>query len=351
VVTQGLGLSHVVRDLMNGHFAAALASVNDTVLLGGALVVAVLVALGARRWRSSPTALAAVIGLTVGALVLGGTWQARAIVRDVKEDRGEAVANVLLNGDTAAPDGPTDSADLWAVGDSADGRPGSRAVVDMMAANDPDLILNLGDVYGPYAARMDAVYGALADRVRATPGNHDWHRPPRIREYLNFWETQQQGRSLFYEFDVAGWNVLSLNSEIPQERTSAQLSWLRKQVSSPGDCRIAFFHRPRFSAGRHGDQGDMDHLWDTMLGHVTLVLNGHDHDMQRLKPIGGVTEMVVGSGGHGHYTLHDDPRVAFGDDTHDGALHLQLRPGVADYAFTAADGTVLDSGRLTCSAD
>lgn len=336
---------------MSGHWASALAAAGDTVLVVLALTVTALVLVTVKLLRSSTQLpVAVLVALLIGALVLGGTWKTRGIVRDVKEDRGEAIANVLRQKDTAAPDGPGTSADIWAVGDGADGKPIARNVVQLMDATRPDRFLQLGDVYGPYAKLMDDAYGSRADRVLATPGNHDWHKPRRIREYLDYWSGRPQGRALFYEFDLAGWQILSLNSEIPLEPTSAQMTWLRGQVSRPGDCRIAFFHRPRFSAGRHGDQQDMDNIWNAMRGHVSLVLAGHDHDMQRFKPVDGITEMVVGSGGHSHYLVHDDPRLAFGDDTHDGALHLKLTPGVAKYAFTAVDGTVLDSGQLTCSA-
>jgi hypothetical protein len=345
------GALSVLRDLLNGHWTAALSAAGDTMVfaLGVTAMALVLVAVKLFR-RRTRLPVAVLVSVLVGALLVGGTWKTRSVVRDVKEDRSEAIANVLDHKDTVVPNGPAGSADIWAVGDGADGKPIARDVVRLMAATKPDRLLQLGDVYGPYAKLMDQAYGGLADRIAATPGNHDWHKPARIREYLDYWENKPQGRALYYEFDIAGWQILSLNSEIPLEPTSAQMTWLNGQLSGPGDCRIAFSHRPRYSAGRHGDQQDMDVVWNAMRGHVALVLAGHDHDMQRFKPTDGITEMVIGSGGHSHYVVHDDAQLAFGDDTHNGALHLQLSPGLAKYAFTAVDGTVLDSGQLTCSS-
>ena len=55
----------------------------------------------------------------------------------------------------------------------------------------------------------------------------------------------------------AGWELLSLNSEAPHGPGSAQLAWLAAATARPGTCRIAIWHRPRFSTGWHGDQADM----------------------------------------------------------------------------------------------
>jgi hypothetical protein len=41
-------------------------------------------------------------------------------------------------------------------------------------------------------------------------------------------------------------------------------------------------------------------------------VNGHDHDMQPLRPIDGITEFVAGAGGRSLYPLDEsDSRLAF----------------------------------------
>jgi hypothetical protein len=144
--------------------------------------------------------------------------------------------------------------------------------------------------------------------------------------------------------------LLSLNSEDLHGESSAQVSWLRSRLQAPGDCRLAFWHRPRFSDGEHGDAPDMAPVWDALRGHAVLVLSGHDHGMQRFKPMDGITELISGAGGHGLYSINrDDPRLRFANDSTYGALRLQLRPGFADYAFVDTDGRTLDSGSVSCS--
>jgi hypothetical protein len=254
-----------------------------------------------------------------------------------------------------------DRAVLWAVGDGADGSEQSKGVARRIAAGGVDRLLYLGDVYGPrvagqrlrpdgsatdYRDRYASVYGRFAARTAPTPGNHEW--PQRAQGYGPYWSRGSRRLPAYYGFDAAGWRVLSLNSEVPHGPGSPQLRWLRRQLRRPGTCRLAYWHRPRFSAGSHGDQPDMAPLWDALRGHASIVVSGHDHDMQRFRPIDGMTQLVSGAGGHGHYALRPDPRRAFGNDDTYGALRLELRPGRADLAFVAANGRVLDRSRMAC---
>jgi hypothetical protein len=90
-------------------------------------------------------------------------------------------------------------------------------------------------------------------------------------------------------------------------------------------------------------------LWNALRGRAAIVLAGHDHNMQRLRPIDGITAFVSGAGGKGHYKLdHGDRRLAFADDSSYGALRLELTPSAARYAFVSDGGRVLDSGSLSC---
>jgi len=224
-----------------------------------------------------------------------------------------------------------------------------------MSRGRPARLLYLGDVYesGTAAEFNDnytSVYGRERRTTTPTPGNHDW---PQHREGYDPYWAKLTGRRPpdHYRFRLAGWQILSLNSEGPLDEQSAHQRWLREKLSGPGDCRIAFWHRPRFSAGSHGDQPDVDPLWSTVRGKVRLVLNGHEHNMQELRRRDGVTALIAGAGGHSHYPLEeDDPRLAWSDERNDGALRLRLRPGRADYAFVAADGRVLRRGAATCQS-
>ncbi len=255
-------------------------------------------------------------------------------------------------GDEAKQQDP--AAVIWAVGDGADGGDAARDVAERISAEPFDRFLYLGDVYDDgtreeFERNYDTVYGDLSQRTASTPGNHDWEN--RDEGYDPYW-AEVHGKPIepWYAFEMGGWEVLSLNSEEPVELGSPQHDWLEDRLTEPNDCRIAFFHSPRFSASEehHGDDSEMEALWEALKGHATIVIGGHDHDMQRFKPVDGMTQFVSGAGGHYLYELADDPRLAFGNDSDYGALRLELRPGVATHSFVTADGEELDRGSLRC---
>jgi acid phosphatase type 7 len=266
---------------------------------------------------------------------------------------GTDAGGPVSGGTKFAPSSAERQAIVWAVGDGANGSAAGRAVEHEIAAGRVDRLLYLGDVYesgtrSQFAHNYATTYGPLAARTAPTPGNHDW--PNHATGYDPYWRRALHRRTPgWYAFRLAGWQVISLNSEAPHGRGSPQERWLRARLRGAGTCRIALWHRPRFSDGtHHGDQSDMAPLWDDLRGHATIALAGHEHDMQRFKPIDGVTEFVSGAGGDGHYSLRRTGRLAFGNDRDYGALRLALRPGAASYAFVTTSGRVLDSGTVPC---
>jgi calcineurin-like phosphoesterase family protein len=250
---------------------------------------------------------------------------------------------------------PVQPAVVWAVGDGANGSAAARAVARRIAADRPDRVLYLGDVYdngtpAEFARNFARVYGALAPRMAPTPGNHDW--PEHARGYDPYWE-RVLGRPVahWYALRAGGWDLVSLNSETAHGAGSPQLRWLRARVRPAGTCRLAFWHRPRWSAGRkHGDQEDTQPLWDALRGRARIVVGGHDHDMQRFRVRDGITQFVSGAGGDDHYPLRRRADLAFGNDRQYGALRLELSPGRARYAFITASGATLDSGSVSCQS-
>jgi acid phosphatase len=239
-------------------------------------------------------------------------------------------------------------AEVWAVGDS--GPPDAALVAQAVARADPDRVLYLGDVYpGGSAADFetwDRAWAALVPRMAPTPGNHDWAEA--TDGYDPYWE-QATGEPppTHYSFHAGPWEILVLNSE--HEEREAQIRWVEETTAAGGNCRIAIWHRPRWSAGPHGDDPSADDFWRAIHGRAAIVLSGHEHNMQRLRAIDGVVEFVSGAGGFSHTTpAAQDERLAFGDGRHNGALRLQLLPRRARWSFVAVDGQVLDTGLIRC---
>jgi hypothetical protein len=285
--------------------------------------------------------IACVVALVVAAVA---TW---AMVRQFAPGpRGEG-------GFPLARSVPGERATIWAVGDG-DASSAGRALVARIA-RDGDRMLYLGDVYErgtqrDFREHYAPTYGRLAAITAPTPGNHDW---PRHRSgYDPYWEhaLERPRTAAWYAFRAAGWTILSLNSEAEHDRGSPQERWLRARLDKEGTCRIAFWHRPRYNAGgHHGDARDMAPIWDVLRGKAAIVVSGHEHSMQRLRPIDGITSFVSGAGGHGLYDLRrEDRRLAFGEDRTYGVLRLRLRRGEARYAYVSAAGRELDAGTLRC---
>lgn len=246
-------------------------------------------------------------------------------------------------------------ATVWAIGDAGHLGERERDVARLIAGATPDRLLYLGDVYERGTAKefraYDALYGTLAPLTAPTPGNHEW--PNHETGYDRYWATRK-GRKppLHYSFELAGWKIISLNSQIFGDQAKEQVEWLKRKVAAPGDCRIAFWHEPRYSAGTiHGDEPDIEPLWQALKGKAALVLNAHEHNMQRFEPIDGIVEVISGAGGHGdRYPVdEDDVRPAFADDDHDGALRLRLSRERAELDFVSTEGEVLDSSVVRCS--
>ena len=245
---------------------------------------------------------------------------------------------------------PGRRAEVWAVGDSK--APDDRPVAALIERAAPDRVLYVGDVYTSGTRddfeAWDAVWGDLTRRMAPTPGNHDW--PESAEGYDPYW-TDVRGTPppTHYAFEAGGWQILALNSE--HDEQEAQASWARARTASR-NCTIAFWHRPRWSAGPHGDNEATDALWRAVRGRAAAVISGHEHNMQRLEPLNRTIQFISGAGGSSHTVPDkDDRRLDFGDGIHYGALRLVLTPASARWAFVATDARILDSGVLRCRRD
>ncbi len=244
---------------------------------------------------------------------------------------------------------------VWAVGDGADGKEPARRLARLIVRRSPDRFLYLGDVYErgtfrEFREHYQTVYGRLVKRTAPTPGNHDW--PNHATGYDRYWR-RALGRRLpdHYSFRLAGWQIISLNSQAGFRPGSAQLRWLQGQLTGEGTCRLAFWHSPRYSPGTsHGDRRDLAPLWDPLVGKAVLVVNGHSHNSMQLKPIDGITTLIAGSGGHRpiHGINRNDARLAWGDRRYVAGLRLVLRRGRASFAFITSSGRTLRRGSVSC---
>jgi hypothetical protein len=255
-----------------------------------------------------------------------------------------------------------------AAGDGASGQPSSASVVSLIKKVNPNLLLYLGDTYEKgspteffnwYGGASN--FGALRSITDPTVGNHEY-LVSGANGYYDYWDNVPK----YYSFNAYGWHFVSLNSNssfVPTSAGSAQYNWLKSDLArlSPNVCTIVFYHHPYFNIGPEGPGSQMSAIWQLMAQyHVDIVLNGHDHDYQRWKPLNGsgavssqgITEFVVGSSGHGLQTfVKSDSRVAYKNDANPtafGALFLTLHSTSASFKYENTNGSVLDQGTVPC---
>jgi hypothetical protein len=245
---------------------------------------------------------------------------------------------------------------LWAVGDGAVPGDDDDALAARVQSEGLDRLLYLGDVYesgtaAEFQTRYAPGFGRFKPVTSPTPGNHEWAN--RAQGYEPYWGelAPRNDGGHWYSYDYADWHIVSLNSEESTSASSRQAAWLRQDLARyDGTCTIAFWHKPRFSAGSHGDSPATQPLWDALAGHAVMVLSGHDHNYQRLKPVAGITQFVVGSGGrHENVTVNPkDTRLAYYNDTSVAALRLQLSAGLARRVLVGKSGGRYDTGSTSC---
>lgn len=252
---------------------------------------------------------------------------------------------------------------LLAVGDIAYCDSSADDQVGELAARLPGTIALLGDnAYprgssGDYENCFDPVWGGLRDRLRPVPGNHEYETKRASGYFSYFGAGAGDPAEGWYSYDLGGWHLIALNSECDAiggcGNGSRQLSWLVADLEAhPAVCTLAYWHHPRFSSGRHGDDDMTDALWDALAAANTdVVLFGHDHDYERMAPIDGMRSFVVGTGGRSLYAWPGSPGPHTEVRANDTYGLLELRLAEADYSWRfipAGGGTFTDTGSGTC---
>jgi hypothetical protein len=267
-----------------------------------------------------------------------------------------------------------------AAGDGASGETNAASATNLIKSWNPNLLLYLGDVYEKgsstefdnwYASPTGPAtgdYGQFRSITDPTIGNHEYSVGAGAPGYFDYWNNPPH----YYSYTIGAWHFISLDSTSQYLSTPggnandlAQQAWLASDLSADtSPCTLAYWHHPLYNVGPEGNTIRMATYWSMLAdAGVDIVLNGHDHDYQRWTPLdgagaasaSGMTEFVVGTGGHGTQTfIASDSRLVKGFDSTTspspiGALQLKLSAGSATYKFfRASDGATLDSGTISC---
>jgi acid phosphatase type 7 len=269
---------------------------------------------------------------------------------------------------TACPAPPPSGGDpvVAVAGDIAGDGSGDSATAAVLDGLSPTAVLTAGDNAYPdgtlseYNAYYEPTWGRFKLKTYPSPGNHEYHTSGASGYFSYFGSRAGPSGKGFYSYNLGAWHLISLNSEVARGATSEQVTWLKNDLASTSArCVMAYWHKPRFTAGNYSDDSSFQPFWDALYAaNADVVINGHDHNYQRYVPMTptgarddarGIREFVVGTGGRSHYGLRADSRREAADSSSYGVLKLTLRASGYDWQFLPEAGrTYTDSGTGTC---
>ena len=214
------------------------------------------------------------------------------------------VASLLGHAQQIRLSGGPDSLRFAVIGDTGTGGKAQHQIAGKLAAARAkfpfEFVLMLGDnLYGgeapaDFQKKFEKPYRVLlASGIKfyATLGNHD--DPARQIAYKPF---SMKGKRYYSFKPKDGIRFFSLDSTYMDKE---QLEWLENELKSSGsDWKICFFHHPIYSSGeKHGSNIELRSVLEPLLVKygVDLVLSGHEHFYERMKPQKGIDYFIVGS--------------------------------------------------------
>jgi len=239
------------------------------------------------------------------------------------------------------------------IGDTGSGTPKQRDVGNMMvqyrAIFPFEFVLMMGDnLYGgetpqDFVKKFSEPYKALLDskvKFYATLGNHD--QPLQVN-YENF---NMNGKE-YYRFKKGNVAFYSLNSNYMDKK---QVQWLEDELSrDTSEWKVCFFHHPPYSsAKKHGSDSQLRDVVEPIFVKygVDVVLTGHDHVYERIKPQKGIYYFVSGAGGQ--LRSGDVSDVSpLTEKSYDHDMHFMLFEVAGDQMYfqtISRTGETVDSG-------
>jgi hypothetical protein len=238
------------------------------------------------------------------------------------------------------------------------------ATADVLGAINPTVVFTLGDNAYPdgtltqFQNYYNPSWGSFKTKTNPAPGNHDYHTSG-AGGYFSYFGSRAP--AAYYAWNIGAWRFYSLNSEIAHDASSTQISWLKQDLAAnPKACVGAYWHKPLFSSGQHGNIAGGRPFWDALYAaNADLILVGHDHTYERFAPQNpsgqldtarGIREFVVGTGGAGLYafpTIRPNSQVR--QNSVWGVIKLTLHASSYDWKFEPIAGqTFAESGSQTC---
>lgn len=243
------------------------------------------------------------------------------------------------------------------IGDSGTGGASQMRIAEQLTTSRGgfpfEFALMLGDnMYGDedandFVKKFERPYKALLGagvKFYAALGNHD--DPTQV-----FYKHFNMNGERYYSFKAPRGSVrfFALNSNYMDK---PQLAWLEKELAaSDSDWKLAFFHHPLYSSGdTHGsDEVLRDQLEPLFVKYgVDVVLTGHEHFYERIKPQQGIHYFIAGSAAKlRRGNIEASALTAKGFDQGYAFLLMEIVGDQLYFEAITDQGKAVDSGTLT----
>jgi 3',5'-cyclic AMP phosphodiesterase CpdA len=241
------------------------------------------------------------------------------------------------------------------IGDSGQPGSGQTAIAKQMAAwrtRFPfEFVLMTGDnLYGSerprdYEKKFSVPYKALLDsgvKFYASLGNHD------DSEQIQYKLFNMDGKKYYSFKPKGGVRFFAIDSNYVDDK---QLQWLEKELAASGsDWKIAFFHHPLYSSGETHGSADLQRglLEPIFLKYgVNVVIAGHEHFYERLKPQKGIAYFTIGSSAKLRKgDLRKTAMTAYGNDSEYMFMLLEIVGDEMYFQAINQKGTTIDTGSV-----
>jgi predicted phosphodiesterase len=187
----------------------------------------------------------------------------------------------------------------------------------------------------PYKPLLDAGVAFYA-----TLGNHD-------KTNERFYKPFGMNGANYYAFKKGNVRFFALDSNYMDRK---QTTWVESQLrdAGNGDWKICFFHHPLYSSARfHGSDADLRKVLEPLFVEygVDVVLSGHDHVYERVRPQQGIYYFVEGASGSLRAgNLSPSALTAKGFDADRSFMMIEVAGDDLYFQATSRTGVTVDSG-------
>lgn len=218
-----------------------------------------------------------------------------------------------------------------------------------------DFVIMMGDnIYGrqqpiDFKRKFEDPYQPLLDagvKFYASLGNHDTTNQ-------RFYKPFHMDGKRYYSFKQGNAEFFALDSNYMDPE---QLDWLKKQLTgSSSTWKICYFHHPLYSHARdHGPDIDLRKRLEPLFveGGVKVVMCGHEHSYERLKPQKGISYFVLGNSGQLRFhNLRPSPDTEKHFDTDQAFGLVEIAGDELYFQVVSRTGETVDSGVVTRASE